>query len=524
MSFLRYPDTYIDRYHNRPAVRQFDEAGNCCEIYTYADLWKKTIFIANSIPCFVSEQLKIGLVATNSIEWIAADLALLKLGVCEVPVPMAFTAEQAENLLRSCSYVLVDEQGSHQIKEWAKERPKIAEIPSIFLPQIGESDAAHSAPEQSSVRSLCKVIHTSGSTSNPKGVRITIDGLDAVIHSLSSLVNPDYYKNYLSVVPFSLLIEQICAIYIPFTLGGAVSLLPKSKPVLGERGSSTKSIVNFTPKVQPSALTIPPALVAAYVDVAHQNQRLGPRELSTLLFGAPTAPLIAAGGGSVSKALLTALADRGIDIFQGYGLSEASSVVCWNTPNTNKFGTVGRPLPHISYQIEDDGELKISSVALCDGYETLDPSACPIKESVLYTGDIASVDDDGFISIIGRKKNLIITAAGRNVSPEPIESMLKESSEVIDVIVVGEGKELLSAIVILKNESEKENVEKKLRSTVEQSLSHIEQISTFIFLEDSPSLRETLFTITGRPKRDIAQEFIENLQPAMKWELGPVSA
>jgi len=136
--------------------------------------------------------------------------------------------------------------------------------------------------------------------------------------------------------------------------------------------------------------------------------------LMAALFGRETVPLLAAGGAPVNTDILLELDRLGIPVYQGYGLSENSSVATWNSRDANRIGTVGKPLAHVEVRISEEGELCLRSTSLFAGYSNEDPSSCSIDEDGwLHTGDLATQDDEGYISIVGRKKTMIITANGR---------------------------------------------------------------------------------------------------------------
>ena len=152
--------------------------------------------------------------------------------------------------------------------------------------------------------------------------------------------------------------------------------------------------------------------------------------------------MIAVGGARVSPALLAAAASAGLPVVEGYGLSECASVLALNTPGDACPGTVGRPLPHLKIALAEDGEILVSPRPFL-GY--VGGKAAP---GVLHTGDIGAIDAEGRLRIEGRKANTLITAFGRNIAPEWIESELLAEPQILQAMVMGEAEAALSALVV----------------------------------------------------------------------------
>ncbi|XES01486.1 hypothetical protein HEP87_64085 [Streptomyces sp. S1D4-11] len=148
--------------------------------------------------------------------------------------------------------------------------------------------------------------------------------------------------------------------------------------------------------------------------------------------------------------MLQRLDAYGLTVHEGYGLSENSSVVSWNFPGAVRFGTVGRPLDHVRAELAEDGELLIRSTSLFAGYTREDPSSVVVDDQGrLHTGDLAEIDADGYLRITGRKKNLVITAGGRNVAPEWVEARYRELGFVREAAVVADGLDQVHGLFVI---------------------------------------------------------------------------
>ena len=209
----------------------------------------------------------------------------------------------------------------------------------------------------------------------------------------------------------------------------------------------------------------------------------------------PTLHYAAVGGARVSPELLQAARSAGIPVYEGYGLSEAASVVAVNSPDAYKIGSVGKVLPHVDLRIEGDGEISIKTKQL-DWYKT---------------GDIGKIDKDGFLYIEGRKKNIYITSFGRNVSPEWLESLLTAHPAIAQTIVFGEGKPNATAIIVALNP----DAIPAALTQINQQLPDYARINDYIIATEPFSLQNGQLTGTGRAKREVIYE-IYSKQEAVK--------
>lgn len=503
-----------------PAVIGLDKIGKReTTLLTYSTLLNAALHLAERLRLHFEVGAHVGLAMCNSAEWIVADLALILADLVEVPVPMAFSAEQAAHLLQHCVILLTDLPGSAQLASWRAHSSQ--SLPVEFLFDLCEYEGLPAkplpTPAKTDADGICKVIHTSGTTSCPKGVRIRRHGLDALLNALWACADEHDYRRYLSLVPFSLLIEQVTALYMPFSTGGAVLLPPASLPPVGSPGVRASDRLDLIKHARPSALTLTPAMVEAIAEKGGEVAAVPVTDtvrssVVRHVFGQKRAPFLAAGGAPLDPAILHTLADWGIPIYQGYGLSENSSVATWNRRGANRIGTVGQPLPHVEIKLSEDGELCLRSTSLFAGYSGADPSSCSLDEDGwLHTGDLAAIDADGYVSIIGRRKTLIITSNGRNISPEWLESRYRSISDVAEVVVFGDRHQFLSGIFLCRADSDPQKTGRAIRVFAETHLSEIERVADPILVPDSPEARKRLFTVTGRPRRDVVEEFIRSL-------------
>lgn len=432
----------------------------------------------------------IGIAMRSSYEWILADFVALVSDAIALPVPLDFSDEQLVSLLEHTDYCLIqDEKTGERLKAILSQQTLI--LPNGSLYYKGKKD---NKKDQNIEPSVIKIIHTSGTTSRPKGVKIKDEAVRILVKNLLCSVGEPRPLHYLSLVPMSLLIEQVLGIYMPLFSGGTVTLMPKHMREFGGQSDSVENYLALIHRSEPNFIYLPPKLLEASV------KKIGKSSV-TALFG-NTVPHIITGGAKVNIEILKQLANNHIKIYEAYGLSENSSVISINSPEQYKLGTSGKLLPGIEAKFQE-GELLIKSPTLCAGYFSKDSTACDFTEDgFLKTGDIAHFDEDNFLCITGRKKHLIILSNARNISPEWVESIFKESRYIDDIIVFGDGMDALAAVVL--PESVFPEVFNKIPEEIDRlnlKLPTFARIESYVVIENSSSFKQDYFTVTGRPKR-----------------------
>lgn len=368
---------------------------------------------------------RFGLCGDNGPAWAVADLACLLAGVVCVPVPGFFSAAQVQHLfdragLEGVLWPGADLAGVSGLRRLT-DRAWLQTLPRTEIqPPIPTGTA--------------KVTFTSGSTGTPQGVCLSGQHLAATTNALRKRLAGLALRRHLCLLPLATLLENIAGLYLPLSMGAAVELRPLES--LGMTGSSrldAERMIHALHQVRPDSLILVPELAAVLVAAGERGQ------LEGLDFR-----FLAVGGGKVSPQLLARAAAIGLPLYEGYGLSECGSVVSLNIPGNNRPGSVGRPLEHLRVRIDDDHEIRISGNTHL-GY--LGESR--LAGAGLATGDLGYLDRDGYLHVDGRRKNLLITSFGRNISPEWLESELQQALQIPQVLVFGDGEPHPSALLIL---------------------------------------------------------------------------
>jgi len=467
----------------------------------YRTLFDSTMHIANSL-----EELgirRLGLLADNSIEWITIDLAARIAGIALVPLPTFFSHKQLGHIIATADLdaLLVEDvvraenaPGTLPISNFAPGNQRLG---GLWLTQ--RKTASIDLPANAA-----KVTFTSGSTGSPKGVLLTAGAMDSVAGALATALRAVPMNNHLCVLPLSTLLENIAGVYVPLLRGTTVTVLPPAD--VGLCGSSqfdASMLLRAIDAYDADSVILTPQLLKVLVG-ALQNGATLPDSLR----------FVAVGGGRVATGLLQQARLQGVPVYEGYGLSECSSVVSLNTPSQTRDGSCGKPLAHVNLQIRD-GEIFVGG-SCCSYLESATASSeytAPEYTSPEYiapeyvapeyiaTGDLGHIDDDGFLFITGRRKNLLITTYGRNISPEWIESELLESQVVSQCMVFGDDRPHLGALIFaLPTISDKQLAEIIARAN--QRLPDYARINVWHRLPQPFSVANGLLTENLRLKRD----------------------
>ncbi|ENM5729628.1 long-chain fatty acid--CoA ligase [Vibrio mimicus] len=419
------------------------------------------------------QQLKVNCIALraeNSVDWVVMDLAAMWSHIVMVPVPTFFTPEQVSHLLNEADVDLC-------MGDWSELGEPTVQLEGYNAWHYQSDKPNRVLPDTQ------KITFTSGSTGTPKGVCLSEQNLERVTIAIAEQMCAQV-KQHLVMLPLSTLLENITGIYVPLFLGVTSTVLFGDE--VGLSGSSQFSPVRFAQALgqyQPSSLVLTPALLIALIHVVKQAPAL-----------AQSLQWVAVGGARVAAELIHSSRALGIPAYEGYGLSECASVVSMNTPQQDQPGSCGKPLSHLQIKLADDGELWVR------GNRALGYIGEPFTDEWLATGDLATLDTNGYLCIVGRKKNLIITRFGRNIAPEWVESRALVWMPECRLVVVGDDDEGLTAVIDRPLPEMEQRVQQ-----LNRSLPDYAQIQSLL-LVNQPSTWQTWLTANGRPKRALIEQ------------------
>jgi long-subunit acyl-CoA synthetase (AMP-forming) len=433
--------------------------------------------------------------ADNTPAWAIVDLAAAACGIVHVPLPLFFTGDQLNYALRAAGVdtLLCPVPAAARWPEAPREAVQIA---GEALAQIRLTSAAVSMPTGTR-----KVTFTSGTTGTPKGVCLGAPAIAAVADGLVQALEPLGIERHLCALPFAVLLENIAGLLAPLAAGARCVVLPLAQVGLsGASGFDPARFDAVVGDVQPNSVILLPQMLRAWVALLAASGRRAPTSLR----------MVAVGGAAVGAKLIEAAHAVGIPAFEGYGLSEGASVQTLNLPGQARPGSAGRPLPHARIRIAADGEVEIDG-SLFLGY--LGDDGAP--QAWWPTGDLGAIDTEGYLHLHGRKKLVLITAFGRNVSPEWVETALRDEPAILQAVVFGDGEPSLGAVLWPTREGVSNGQLQAAVDAANATLPDYARISHWTLAEAPFSAASGMATPNGRPQRAaIWQAHARRLQSA----------
>jgi len=368
----------------------------------------------------------LAILADNSPDWALADLAALKAKTPVLPLPLFFSPAQLAHAL--------EQTGADLVVTDQPERILSLGIGfSITEQRLNQTWMRRQVAPVTLPDGTAKISYTSGSTGAPKGVCLSAEGLVDTAMALKSRLSDLRIERHLAVLPLALLLENSAGVYAPLLRGAAIHLPPlASLGWQGMAGFNPQSLQQMVTELRPNSLILVPELLKAWAMLLSHS---GQRAADELVY-------VAVGGSRVEPGLLALARQLGVPAYQGYGLTECGSVVSLNRPGDDGEG-VGRPLPHVRAMIRGD-EIHLASRAFL-GY--LGDTAYHAGTDYA-TGDLGHFDDAGHLYLSGRRKNLLITSFGRNISPEWVEASLLAQPQIAQAVVAGDSRPALAAVVV----------------------------------------------------------------------------
>jgi long-chain acyl-CoA synthetase len=439
---------------------------------------------------------RVGLFSKTRYEWTLLDYAIWFAGAVTVPIYETSSAEQVRWILEdSAAKAVVAEANEHvsRIFEVRSELPALNHVWSFadgaisVLTSLGADISEEDLEKRRTTAtpdSLATLIYTSGTTGRPKGCELTHGNfmfeLGVAVHELDRLFQSEGRSTllFLPLAHVFARIIQIGCVKSRTRLGHS----PDIKHLLDDLGAFKPTFILAVPRVFEKVFNTASQkatadgkgkifdkateVAIAYSQGVERGKVSLPVKLQHALFTKLVyGKLLAALGGNCSYAVSggAPLGERlghfyrgiGLTVLEGYGLTETSGALTVNLPDAIKVGTVGRPIPGTSVRVADDGELLFKGGQVLAGYWGNEEATAEALETDgwFHTGDVGEVDDEGFVRITGRKKEILVTAGGKNVAPAVLEDRLRAHALVDQCMVVGDGQPYIAALVTLDVES-----------------------------------------------------------------------
>lgn len=434
----------------------------------------------------------VAIVSRTRWEWTALDMAIMSIGALTVPVYETNSASQVSWIFNDSKVALAIAEDDGQRDKIESVRDEVPTLRNVFVIEAGGLNAIKTYGESvtdaefweykeaSHGDDRATIVYTSGSTGTPKGVELTHRNFAfLVLSALQYMPRAGAWPNrrLLLFLPLSHVFARFLEF---FSFGGTISLA---------LSSNMKTMVKDFETFGPTLLLAVPRVYEKVYNAASQRAGTGfagkmfmraaenAREWSKAeqkgeqlpitgriahafyeqvvykkirtIFG-PNADFAITGGAPMDSELSHFFNGIGMPVLEGYGMTETCGPVCVSLPEDNRIGTIGMPMCGITAGIAEDGELVVKGPLVCKGYHN-NPGVTTqqITDGWLHTGDLGDISEDGFISITGRKKDLIITAGGKNVSPGLLEASVMTSPVVNQCLVIGDKKPFVAALVTL---------------------------------------------------------------------------
>ena len=509
--------------------------------------WESSSFYESSkrinkiISFFNEKKIKKGdrifLLSNNRVEWVEFDLAIMMVG--GITVPSFVTNNRTDN-----EYIIKDSKPKFIILENESVYKKNENFLNKLINKIIFIDSTQNFMDYEKIilkkfrkikkikvskNDISSIIYTSGTTGNPKGVVLTHKSIMHNLIGASELISDFNLKNerFISFLPLSHSYERMAGLYFPILIGAEIYFCSSTDKLLTEIKEVKPTILSAVPRLYESIFTkiksqvkksnfiISNLLRKSFLNIETETKKINFIEKLLIMFflrfilkrkvlgifGNKIKVLIS-GGAALNPTVGFFFKKLGISLLQGYGQTEASPLISCNRKNNNNPNTVGRAVKNVNVKISNYGEILVSGDNLMLGYWKLKKLTNEtIKNGWLHTGDLGKIDDEGRIIITGRKKELIVTSGGENISSQRIENMFLNFEEISHAIIFGDGKPFLIALIRVSDEHKNVNL-KRLIENLNKNLNTIEKIRKFILMDIEPTYENGLMTQTMKIKKE----------------------
>jgi len=522
---------------------------------------------------------KLIILAENSPDWVMTDLANLCISGVSVPIYTSLMPEQIKYIINNSDARIVVCSSPELWEKIAVIRNDLDKVKHIILLQEEAPDGVISLPKLKDKGKkleeedpelfqklamavkpddIASIIYTSGTTGIPKGVLLTHGNFVSNSRTVSEIIEFSVKDTVLSFLPLSHVLERM--VTFTYIYKGCSIAYAESVETIGE------NLIEVSPHIMVSVPRVFEKIYAKVIDNVLASSSLkrkiffwavkigkeyGRRKLlkqpipgglqfkrnlaDKLVFSKIVAKtggrvrFFVSGGAALSKDIAEFFYAMGLVVLEGYGLTETSPVIAVNTFEKLKFGSVGFPIPGVDVKIAEDGEILSRGPHIMKGYYNMEAeTAAAIKDGWFYTGDIGHLDEEGFLVITDRKKDIIVTAGGKNVAPQMIENVLKTNPYITSALVLGDKRKFISALIVpnyekLEEYAKASNVEYKDKADLVNNpmivafyeeeiernmfnLASYEKVKKVILLERDFELEHGEMTPSLKVKRNIVEK------------------
>ncbi|MBD3225342.1 MAG: AMP-binding protein [Caldithrix sp.] len=491
----------IDQYRHRDALR-FKRDGRI-QAYSYEQFGQMISKLAHGLSALgLQKNDKIAILSNNRPEWTISDFAVFGMQGVVVPIYQTLPASQIAYILNDSESRGIFVENEVQYAKVQEIKEKVPSLEFIIMYDQDTSDDQrvhgwdsvlekgqehlqshpnflHESMAAINPEDVCSFVYTSGTTGDPKGVMLHHKGFVTDIVNAEAVLNLKETDVFLSFLPLSHLYERLAGHWCPMYRGGAIHYAQSIDTVVEDIAEAKPTVMVSVPRLyEKIAARVQeqvengPALkrnlfywaigtglqyhedrqagkVSKWQEMQYKiADRLVFYKIKQKLGGRFRYPI--AGGAPLSVETLRFFEAVGLPIVEGYGMTETHLIITLTPAGQTRYGSCGKPIEGVQLQIAEDGEVLIKGDILMKGYfkkpeltdEVID------QEGWLHTGDIGYLDDNNFLFLTDRKKNIIVTSGGKNVAPAPLEHKIKKSKYIDDVCLVGDKRKFISALII----------------------------------------------------------------------------
>ncbi len=518
--------------------------------FTWGETSSNVYKLAKTLKENIADGDRCLLVSENRPEWLISDIAVMLAGGITVPAYTSYTEKDYKYLIENCqpSIIIISNDEMHdKLKNIIKEKlfirkiitfekikkidynNKYLDFSSIIKNDLQENDKIKNI---NSKRNSCAcIIYTSGTAGNPKGVILSHGGILNNLEGACKILKPliDKRPIFLTWLPLSHSYEHTVQ-FAQIAVGAKVFYAEKIEKLLDNISEAKPTIMTAVPRFYQNlynkinmnmkkAKGFKAKLIKTTIDLGRKEllkqkmnflEKLKNSIVNTLVrkkikkqFGGNLKAFVS-GGGALDKEIGEFLNAIGLPTLQGYGLTETSPVVSCNPIHKIRVETVGPPFKGNQVKIAKDGEILVKGENVMLGYwNNKEDTNKVLKDGWLHTGDIGEIDSDGYLKITDRKKDIIVSAGGDNISPAKIENQLINSEAIDQCMVYGDGKNYLIALIV-PNKDFKEQNEKinEIVDEINKNLTLVEKIKKFHLINENFTIENGLLTPTMKVKRN----------------------
>ena len=584
----------VKKWGKRVALRK-KEYGLWHDI-SWQDYYQNVQYVACAL---MSLGLKKGdcaaIIGDNCPEWIYASVGIQSCGAAAAGVYATNAWQQVEYVVANSDAKIFFVENEEQLDKWLHFRKRVPALKKVIVwdteglrqfddPMVMSFDdllklgqqVAHENPDMFEKRvkqiepeDMAVLIYTSGTTGPPKGAVLTHRNCVWMGSAITSN-NPMYDDDcIMSFLPLCHIFEQLFTILAHFQVGHIVNFIESPDTVVDNMMEISPTVGHAVPRIWEKYFS---AIMIRMSDATWFKRlvfgaalKIGKKRANHLMNFEPIPPSLSilyalahfivfrklkermgfdrirvaySGAAPIAPEILLFFHAIGVNLVEGYGQTEGTGVTTTSTIGRVKFGTVGEPLEGVEIKIADDGEILVKSPGVFKGYfKNPEATAEPIVDGWLHSGDVGTIDENGYLTITDRKKDIIVTAGGKNITPQYIENKLKASLYINDAVVIGDRRKFLSCLIIIdednvvkfaqdhkiqfstyKDLTQHEEIVKLIDTeikSINESLSRVEQVKKFTILPKKLYEEDGEVTPTMKVKRKFINEAFGDLIEAM---------